>query len=372
MKIAILRERYNNESRVAITPDIVKLFIKDNFQVFIENNAGLKAGFDNQQYISAGAKISNVPLEIVSDADIILKVQPTPENDPINELIFAKKGAIIIGLLNPGSNKQLISEYCEKQITALALELLPRITKAQSMDVLSSQSNLAGYRSVIEAAYHYSKAFPMMMTAAGTILAAKVLVLGAGVAGLQAIATAKRLGAVVSGYDVRANTKEQVESLGAKFINNIEQTFENENKGGYASELSSEYKKLQANLLDDNVSKNDIIITTAQIPNKPAPILVTKEMISKMRYGSIIIDLAAGTGGNTEITMPDQTVELDGVKVIGYSNMPSLIPFESSKLYAKNLYNFIKYSLSSGKLDTQDDLIKPMLLTFEGKIHHGL
>jgi NAD(P) transhydrogenase subunit alpha len=371
MKIAVLKERYINESRVAITPDVVKLFVKDGFSVYIENNLGVKAGFSNEQYLNVGAKISNVPLEIVSDADIILKVQPTPLTETINELNFAKKDAILIGSLNPSNNKNLIQEYADKQITSLALELMPRVTKAQSMDVLSSQSNLAGYRSVIEAAYHYVAAFPMMMTAAGTILAAKVLVLGAGVAGLQAIATAKRLGAVVSCYDVRSSTKEQAESLGAKFINNIEQSFDS--KGGYAAEVSEEYKKLQAQLLDQHVSKNNIIITTAQIPNKPAPILVTKDMISKMPYGSLIIDLAAATGGNTEVTQVDKVVELNGVKIIGYSNLPALIPFESSKLYAKNLYNFIKYAFNENKqLKTDDDLVKAMLLTFKGKIHYGL
>jgi NAD(P) transhydrogenase subunit alpha len=370
MKIAVLKERYTNESRVAITPEIARLFTRDNFNVCVEYNAGLSAGFDNQQYIDAGAKISNVPLEVVSDADIILKVQPTPEAEQINELNFAKKGALLIGLLNPGNNQTLISYYAEKCINALALELMPRISKVQHMDVLSSQSNLAGYRSIIEAAYHYSKAFPMLMTAAGTILAAKVLVLGAGVAGLQAIATAKRLGAVVSGYDVRSNTKEQVESLGAKFINTIEQNFEN--KSGYAAELDKNYKELQNQLLEQHISANDIVITTALIPNKPAPILITKDMILKMKRGSVIIDIAAGSGGNTEITKADEIIEQNGVKVIGYSNLCSLIPFESSKLYAKNLYNTIKYILHDGKLNAQDEVVKAMLLTFEGKIYYGL
>ena len=370
MKIAVLKERYTNELRVAITPDVVKLFIKDNFQVCVENNAGLAAGFSNEEYLKAGAKISKVPLEVIGDADIILKVQPTPSSDESGELVFAKKGAIILGLLNPSNNKDLIQSYASKNICALSMELLPRITKAQSMDVLSSQSNLAGYRSVIEAAYYYTKAFPMMMTAAGTILAAKVLVLGAGVAGLQAIATAKRLGAVVSGYDVRSSTKEQVESLGAKFINNIEQTFEN--KSGYASEVSSQYKELQEKLLAEHASQNDIIITTAQIPGKTAPILITKDMISSMRNSSLIIDLAASSGGNTELTQGDKIVDFEGVKIIGYTNLASAIPFESSKLYAKNLYNFIKYAMQSGKLNIADDVVKPMLLTYEGKVLYGL
>ena len=370
MKIAVLKERYTNETRVAITPDTVKLFIKDNFKICVENNAGLASGFSNEEYIAAGASISKVPLEVVSDADIILKVQPTPIVEEISELNFAKKGAVIIGLLNPSQNADLIQSYASKKISAISLELLPRITKAQSMDVLSSQSNLAGYRSVIEAAYHYGKAMPMMMTAAGTIIAAKVLVLGAGVAGLQAIATAKRLGGVVSSYDVRAETKEQVESLGAKFINTIGQNMQA--NGGYAAELTQDSQKQQEKLLAEHVSKNDIIITTAQIPGRQAPVLLTKAMLSSMRRGSIVIDLAASSGGNTAITQADKIVELNGVKVIGYSNIPSLIPYESSKLYAKNLYNFVKHSFASGALAANDDLVKPVLLTYEGRVIYGL
>jgi NAD(P) transhydrogenase subunit alpha len=374
MKIAILKERYTNETRVAITPDVVKLFTRDGFNVWVESNAGLSAGFDNQQYINAGGKISNVPLEIVSDADIILKVQPTPEAEQINELNFAKKGALLIGLLNPSNNKALISHYAKKGINALSLELMPRISKVQHMDALSSQSNLAGYASVIQAAYHYPRAFPMLMTSAGTILAAKVLVLGAGVAGLQAIATSKRLGAVVSSYDVRLIAKEQVESLGAKFINTIEQNIEHnfENKGGYAARVDQEYQELQNQLLDKHISTSDIVITTAQIPGKQAPMLISKDMIAKMQRGSVIIDIAAGSGGNTQVTKADEIFQQDGVKVIGYSNICSLIPLDSSKLYAKNLYNTVKYILHDGRLNTKDEVVKAMLLTLEGEIHYGL
>jgi NAD(P) transhydrogenase subunit alpha len=370
MKIAILKERYTNETRVAITPDTVKLFVRDGFNVCIESNAGLKAGFDDQQYVSTGAKISNVPLEVVSDADIILKVQPTPQSEEINELNFAKKGSLIIGLLNPSNNQSLINHYAKRGINAISLELMPRVSKVQHMDALSSQSNLAGYASIIHAAYYYPKIFPMLMTSAGTILAAKVLVLGAGVAGLQAIATAKRLGAVVSSYDVRLAAKEQVESLGAKFINSIEQNFEN--KSGYAAQVDQQYQELQNQLLHTHISANDIVITTAQIPGKKAPVLVTKEMISAMKRGSVIIDIAASSGGNTQVTKVDEVFEYRGVKVIGYSNLCAHIPSDSSKLYAKNLYNTVKYILHDGALNIKDDVVRAMLLTFEEKIYYGL
>ncbi len=370
MKIAVLKERYTNEKRVAITPDIVKRFIDDNFNICVQSNAGLNAGFSDEDYAHAGAKISNVPLEIVADADIIVKIHPEPASQECGELEFAKKGAIIIGLLNPTNNTSLLQHYATKGISSLALELLPRISKAQSMDVLSSQSNLAGYRSVIEGAHHYGRAFPMMITAAGTILAAKVLVLGAGVAGLQAIATAKRLGAVVYAYDVRSATKEQAQSLGAQFINTIDQDLEG--AAGYANEMSDQHKAAQAQLLEQYMTKVDIVITTAQIPGKPAPILITKKMIAKMRRGSVIVDLAAINGGNTELTKIDQVVECGGVKIVGYGNIASLIAGDSSKLYAKNVYNLIKHIFSNNKFDAADDIVKPMLLTHKGKVLYGL
>lgn len=366
MKIAVLKERTNGENRVAITPDSAKSFIKDGFSIWCEKSSGLAAGYSDAEYTAAGVNISSVPLEIVSDADIILKVQPSPMSDEINELSFAKPKAVIIGLLSPFANMKIIQNYAEKNITSLAMELVPRTTKAQTMDCLSSQTNLAGYRAVIEAAYHFGMAFPMMMTSAGTISPAKVLVLGAGVAGLQAIATAKRLGAMVSAYDVRAASKEQVESVGGKFLSVGEDDFSN--ASGYARELSAESQQKQADLLAEHAAKNNIIITTAQIPGKPAPNLITTKMLETMKPGSVIVDLSTATGGNVEGSLRDQIVKKSGITIIGYSNLASHIPHDSSKLYAKNLYNFVSHAYKGGKLNLTDEIVKAMLLTHNGKI----
>jgi len=370
MKIAVLKERAPYETRVALTPDTAKAFIKAGFTVSIEKDAGLISGFLDEEYVKAGAYVSGVPLEIVSDADIILKVQPTPASDKINELEFARQKAVIIGLLSPFANLQLIQNYAERKITALSMEMVPRTTKAQSMDALSSQSNLAGYRAVIEAAHHFGRAMPMMMTAAGTISPAKVLVLGAGVAGLQAIATAKRLGAAVSAYDVRAASKEQVESVGARFISAAEVTTEvtAEGAGGYARELGAEQQQKQAELLAEYASKSDIIISTAQIPGKPAPKLITKEMVASMREGSVLVDLATSTGGNIEGSKRDEVVKVGGVTIIGYSSMATHIPSDSSRLYAKNLYTFVTHAFKDGKLNLNDEIVKAMLVSHGGKV----
>lgn len=367
MKIAVLKEKALGETRVAITPDVAKLFIRDGFEVFVEKNAGMNAGFTDNQYKDVGAIISSVPLEIVSDADIILKVQPTPLEDTINEVEFAKKGAVIVGLLSPYHNTFLPQTYAEKGLTALAMELVPRTTKAQTMDALSSQSNLAGYRAVIEAAYHFKRATPMFMTAAGTITAAKVLILGAGVAGLQAIATAKRLGAIVYAYDVRAASKEQVESVGAKFIQ-VENAGSFEGKGGYAGEVTKDYMKKQEEVLAEYAKKVDIIISTAQIPGKPAPRLLTKAMVASMNHGSVIVDLATSTGGNIEGSVKDQVADVGNAKIIGYSNLAMNVPYDASKLYAKNLYNFITHAFADGKIKAEDEIVSKMLLAHKGKV----
>lgn len=366
MKIAVLRERVTGESRVALTPDSAKLFIKDGFSISMEKSAGALAGFPDAEYEAVGVNISAVPLEIVSDADIILKVQPSPIVDEINELSFAKPKAIMLGLLSPFANVQLIHKYAEKNITALAMELVPRITKAQSMDALSSQSNLAGYRAVIEASYNFGRAFPMMMTAAGSVPAAKVLVLGAGVAGLQAIATAKRLGAIVYGYDVRLAAKEQVESVGGRFLSVVEEDFSA--SSGYARELTDDFRQKQSELLMEYASKSNIIITTAQIPGKQAPLLITKEMVQKMHPSSVIVDIATATGGNVEGTVKDEVVKRNGVTIIGYSTMASHIAHDASKLYAKNLYNFISHAFKEKTLNISDEIVKAMLLTYNGKV----
>ncbi len=367
MKIIALKERHINETRTALTPETTKLLIKKGFSIVVEKNLGTLAGFLDKDYLEAGAKVSATPVEIISDADIILKVQPSPLEDNCSEIEFAKAQAIIIGLLSPHTNHKYIFHLAKKQLTGIAMELLPRITKAQPMDVLSSQSNLAGYRAVIEASYHFSQAFPMMITAAGTILPCKIIVLGIGVAGLQAIATAKRLGAIVSGYDVRSATKEQVESLGAKFVApKVEVDLQN--SSGYAAECSNDYKVKQEEFLASIIKNYDIVITTAQIPGKKAPILVTKEMVKTMKAGSVIVDMSTSTGGNVEGSQIDQVISQNEVIIIGYSNLPSRIATNSSKLYSKNLYNLLDYAVQGGKFNFDDELVKQMVLTKEGQI----
>ncbi|MGV2432330.1 MAG UNVERIFIED_CONTAM: Re/Si-specific NAD(P)(+) transhydrogenase subunit alpha [Rickettsiaceae bacterium] len=366
MKIAVLKEKAEGETRVAVTPDVAALFIKAGFSVSVEKGAGVSAGFNDEAYKKSGASISSVPLEIVSDADIVLKVQPTPIEDKVNETEFLKKGAAIIGFLSPHNNKFLTQTYAEKNITSLAMELVPRITKAQSMDALSSQTNLAGYRAVIESSYHFKRGFPMLMTAAGTVAAAKVLVLGAGVAGLQAIATAKRLGAIVHAYDVRPAVKEQVESVGAKFIQVEGSNFES--KGGYAAEVTKEYMKKQEEVLAEFVARSDVVITTAQIPGKKAPELISKEMVNSMNYGSVIVDMAASTGGNVALSEVGKVISYNGITIIGYSNLAQHIPYDASRLYAKNLYNLVMHIFKDKKLNTDDEIVASMLLTHKGKI----
>ena len=367
MKIVALKEKVKHETRVAITPEVASLLVKKGFAVTVEKDIGAYAGFLDEEYIAVGAKISSVPLEIISDADIILKVQPSPVSDKYSELEFAKKGAVIIGLLSPYLNHEYIKAAAKKNLTSFAMELVPRITKAQNMDALSSQSNLVGYRAVIEASYHYTKAFPMMMTAAGTVSPCKTLILGIGVAGLQAIATAKRLGSVVAGYDVRSATKEQVESLGAKFVS-PELQEDLQDKSGDAGESSESYKAKQEEFLAKIIKNYDIVITTAQIPGKKAPLLVTDKMLKSMKHGSIIVDIATATGGNVEGSELDKIITKHGVTIIGLSNLAAKIATDSSKLYSKNLYNFLNYALQDGKLNIDDELVKSMLVTKDGKI----
>lgn len=374
MKIVALKERELGESRVAITPETVKLFVKKGLEVWVESLAGVNSGYSDSLYSSAGAKISSIPLEIIGDADIVLKVKPSPQDAKFSENEFMKPGAILVSLLNPYNNKNLINLYQNKKISSFAMELVPRITRAQTMDVLSSQSNIAGYRAVIEACYHFYRLMPMMMTAAGTIHPASVLVIGAGVAGLQAIATAKRMGAIVWAFDVRSEAKSQVESLGAKFVEVVsnDQTYQTD--GGYAKETSEEYKIRQKQQLFESVKKSDIVITTALIPGKPAPKLVTKDMVEAMKPGSVIVDLASASGGNCEYTEFNKTVDINSVKIIGDANLVSKVSGESSRLYAKNLYYFIDYLISvsaSGELNIKDEIISSMLITYKGEIVHN-
>ena len=368
VKIAALKERVKGETRVAITPDIAKLYVKKGYSVFVEKSMGVAANFTDEEYITAGAKVSGVPLEIISDADVILKVQPSPIEEALNEVNIAKAGATIIGLLSPHSHSEYIDKAISKNLLTIAMELVPRITRTQGMDVLSSQSNLAGYRAIIEACYYYDRAVPMMMTAAGTVNPAKTLILGVGVAGLQAIATAKRLGAAVSAYDVRAITKEQVESLGAKFVYPAVGIADREDKSGYAKEVTKDFAAIQEEFLLGIIGNFDIVITTAQIPGKKAPILLTKNMVSKMKPGSVIVDIATATGGNVEDSVMDRIVSKKGVKIIGWSNMAARVATDASKLYAKNLYNFLEHALKNGKIDFSDEIVEEMLIGTDGKM----
>jgi len=365
MKISILKEKSPYEHRVAASPDTVKKLKQLGFEIFIEKNAGDASNFSDEYYANAGAIISEDITKILSDADILLKVQ-APDAD---ELKLLPQKAIIIGLLSPYENQELVKQYASGNYTSFALELLPRITRAQTMDVLSSQSNLAGYRAVIEASSLYQGAFPMMMTAAGTISPVRALIIGAGVAGLQALATARRLGAVVSVFDVRIAAKEQVESLGGKFI---EIPQEEEQNSTYAKEVSDDYKAKQQALILENIKKSDIVITTAMIPGKKAPELITKEMVESMKPGSVIVDIATSAGGNCVLSQKDQVITHNKVSIIGYSNLAARIAEDASLLYAKNLVSFIEliYDKEHKKIniDHDDEIIINTLLTQKGEI----
>ncbi len=370
MKIAVLKESSSLEHRVAATPDSVKKLVAAGASVTVVNAAGENAGFLDDAYVAAGAEIAESTDYALAGADIAICVN-APDKDTLKQL---PAGISLIGALNPHGMKTELTTLAKQKVNAFALELLPRITRAQSMDILSSQSNLAGYRAVIEAYAETGKVVPMMMTAAGTIPPAKVLVLGAGVAGLQAIATAKRMGAVVSAFDVRAAVKEQVESLGAKFIEVPLAAGESgDSGGGYAKEMSDDYKARQSQLIADTVKTQDVIITTALIPGKPAPILITSEMVMSMKPGAIIVDLAAASGGNCPLTKPDKVIVHHGVKLMGYTNMPSRCAQDASALYARNLVTFITTLMVKDKtlnIQWDDELIKGTLLTHDGQIVH--
>lgn len=345
--IAIPKDTDPKESRVAATADTVKKYKALGCDVVVESGAGLKSNIADKAYTEAGAKIGDI-----KDADVLLTVSPPSDA----HLSAVKKGGVVIGMLQPFTADA--SKYKSAGVSAFALEKLPRISRAQSMDVLSSQANLAGYRAVIEAGYLYASGFPMMMTAAGTVTPAKVFVMGAGVAGLQAIATARRLGAVVSATDVRAAAKEQVESLGASFV--MVELEGGETAGGYARELTPEEKQKQAALIESTLPKQDIVITTALIPGRPAPVLVTEAMVKSMKPGSVIVDMAAAQGGNCPLTKADEVVTTEnGVKIVGYTNLTSRIAADSSALYARNLYNFLALMIKDGTLaiPEEDQLI---------------
>ncbi len=359
MKLLVLKEKLLNENRVALTCELVSKYQKFGFEVFVEAKAGEKSHISDADFEKAGAKIVTDIALVLSEIDVIISVQRT-------EIDYAKvkPGVVFIALLNPYFNQNLIETFKQNKIHGFALEMVPRITRAQSMDVLSSQSNLAGYRAVVDAVYEMPKCVPMMMTAAGTVAAAKFMILGAGVAGLQAIATAKRLGGVVCAFDVRAAAKEQVQSLGAKFI---EVASNEKNDGVYAKEMSEEYKKLQEKLLQDTIKNQDVVITTALIPGKKAPTLISEEMVKSMKAGAIIVDLAAVNGGNCALTESGKIKEVFGVKIIGYENFPGRVALDASKLFAKNIFNIVELLIDKENhrinINLEDEIIKSVLIS---------
>ncbi|MFC4294799.1 NAD(P) transhydrogenase subunit alpha [Novosphingobium tardum] len=368
-RIAVLRETADGERRVAATPETVKKFIALGATVAVETGAGEGASIADAAFSEAGAQIGDAAT-VVKDADIVLGVQgPTP-----GALSGAKAGAWLAAGLDPFAQRERVDAYAAAGVEALAMEFMPRITRAQSMDILSSQSNLAGYKAVIHAADAYGRAFPMMMTAAGTISAARVFVMGVGVAGLQAIATARRLGAQVSATDVRSATKEQIQSLGAKpiFVESVV-GIEGEGAGGYATEMSDEYQKAQAELVSSHIAKQDIVITTALIPGRAAPRLVSDAQISSMKPGSVIFDLAVAQGGNVEGSVADQVVERHGVKIIGYANTPTHLAADASALFARNLYNFLSafWDKEAGRPVLDEEIGDAVRLTQGGKVVHA-
>lgn len=376
MKIAVLKERRSYEKRVAATPDTVKKFKALGYDVVVEAGCGAEASFPDEMYAAAGATVHSSLEQVLAGADIVLKVQrPLLAHEGVDEVGLIAPGALLIGMLNPYAAREDLVVYAAHDVTAMSMELVPRITRAQSMDVLSSQSNLVGYKAVLDACEQFGRAMPMMMTAAGTIPPARVFVMGAGVAGLQAIATARRLGAIVSATDVRAAAKEQVQSLGASFVMlENEESKQAETSGGYAKEMSDDYKRQQAALIADTIKKQDIVICTALIPGRAAPRLVSREMLDTMKPGSVVVDLAVEQGGNCEMSEAGKVVEYKGVRIVGYRNMPSRIAVDSSSLYAKNIYSFVELlsAKSGGALDVNwdDEIVKAVTLTNNKSIIH--
>ena len=361
MIIGSVCENKNTEKRISVTPDNVKKFISNGFRVYLEKNYANHLDIDDNKFSENGAEIFDNKEKIIKESDILLQLNLPNEND-LNSIPSNKN---LIGVFDPINNKDSISKLSNKNVNVFSLELLPRITRAQSMDILSSQANLAGYKAVVDAFSYFKKAIPMMMTAAGTIPAAKVLIVGAGVAGLQAIATAKRMGSIVFATDVRMASKEQVESLGGKFLA-VEDSDSLETSGGYAKETSEEFKKKQEDLLKETLKKIDIVVCTALIPGKKAPIIIKGDMIKGMQKGSVIYDLAASQGGNTEFTKVDEIVDLKGVKILGDSNLLNKLPISASNLYSKNLLNFVinLYDKKSNNINInlEDEIIKKTLV----------
>ncbi len=361
MIVGSTKEDLTLEKRVSLTPETAKNLINLGLKICLEKNYANHIGIDDKEFEKVGVVIENSSNEVLNTCNLLIKVNCPSDN----EINYIKENTILIGMLNPSKNNDKIQKLIRKKVSPFTLELLPRITRAQSMDVLSSQSNLAGYRSVIDSIFEFEKAVPMMMTAAGTVPAAKVLVIGAGVAGLQAIATAKRLGAIVSATDVRAASKEQVESLGGKFLM-VDANEDMETSGGYAKETSEDYKKKQAQMMREALKKNDIVICTALIPGKPAPKILTEDLVKLMRPGSIIYDLAAEQGGNSAFSEPGKINLIDGIKVIGVKSLMNSLPLTASSLYAKNLFSFVRNLYSREKkvfnINLEDEIIEKSLV----------
>ncbi len=364
MNIGVLHEA-ESENRVVVTPEIVKSLINLKTKVFVEKEAGIRATISDDQYVDAGASISSGK-EILKNSDLILKINPLTKD----EISGLKKGQVVVAAMDPFFNKNMVQTLAKQGITSFSMELVPRISRAQAMDVLSSMATVAGYKAVLDAAMHLPKFFPMFMSAAGTIKPAKVLILGAGVAGLQAIAIARKLGAVVEVFDVRAAVKEEVKSLGGKFIE-VEGALEDKTAGGYAVEQTEEFKKKQATLIHDHALLSDVIICTAQIPGKKAPLLIRKETVNGMKSGSVIIDLAASTGGNCELTKDGETIKHNNISIIGNSDYPSDMPYDSSSMFGRNVLNFIKLMIDEEgnlNLNFEDEVVKNTCLTHDGEI----
>ena len=373
MIIGVPKENYPGENRVAMVPDVAGKLIKKGFEILIENDAGLNAGFTNQEYEKVGVKVLSDLQELYSKSDIILKVQRPIEHPQYgkNELELMKSGTLLITFMYSLHYPELAKRAAELGINVISMDAIPRTTLAQPMDALSSQANIAGYKAVILAANHLHKIFPLLMTAAGTISPAKVVIMGAGVAGLQALGTAKRLGAVVWVSDIRPAVKEEVQSLGGKFIE-VETDESMQDEGGYAKEASPEFLKKQQELIAKHVSEADIVITTALVPGKRAPLLITEEMVKSMKPGSVVLDMAVEFGGNVEISEKGKTLKKYGVTIIGEPNLPSLVPYHSSEMYARNLFNLINYASKDGKFNhnMEDEIIGKSTIVKDGQVVH--
>ena len=366
MKIGVIKQTENHETRVAITPEGTEALIKLGAQIAVESGAGLASSYTDEEYVNAGATVLNGRTEVLKQSSILITVQ-APSDEDIRQL---QPGTILISFIWPLQNRDYLDLLNQHKISALAMDTVPRISRAQSMDALSSMSNIAGYKAALLGANHLDRYLPMMMTAAGTIPPAKVLVLGAGVAGLQAIATAKRLGAVVEAFDVRPVVKEQVESLGATFVEVEMEEEETESKGGYAKELDERNQIRQREVIHQHAKKSDIVITTALIPGRPAPVLITKEMVKDMKTGSVVVDIAAEQGGNCELTQAGEVITVDGVKIVGLLNLPGMLAFHASKLYSKNVLSLLSLLIKEEKpvFDFEDEIILNTTVTHDGEI----